>query len=111
MVRGISPDLLGRHVTDGAEDDARPGCGRDRTAIGAAVSRLELPPEPGQAEVQDLHPSVPHHEDVLGLQVPVDDPLLVGCGQALRDLHGVVDGLAPGKTAVPEPLSQGRAIE
>ena len=32
-------------------------------------------------------------EEVLGLQVPVDDALLVGRGEALRDLERVVDGL------------------
>ena len=32
-------------------------------------------------------------EDVLGLDVAVDDPLLVRRGEAVRDLDGVVDGL------------------
>ena len=32
-------------------------------------------------------------EEVLGLQVPVDDALLVGGGEALRDLERVVHGL------------------
>ena len=35
MVGGLSPDLLGRHVADGAEHDARPGRGGDGRALGA----------------------------------------------------------------------------
>ena len=56
----------------------------------SAAVRLQL----GQAEVEDLDPPVLRHEHVLGLQVPVDDPLLVRGGEALGDLHRVVDRLA-----------------
>jgi len=36
---------------------------------------------------------VSRDEDVLGLDVAVDDPLLVGHGKAMRDLDGVANGL------------------
>ena len=40
----------------------------------------------GQAEVEDLDVPVLRDKDVLGLDVAVDDPLLVRRGEALRDL-------------------------
>src|SRR6266540_1086300 len=49
--------------------------------------------ELGQAEVEDLHPSVGGDEEVLGLQVAVHDPLLVRHGERRGDLDGVVDRL------------------
>ena len=39
------------------------------------------------------------------------DPLLVGRGQALRDLDGVVHGLAGGKRARAQALAQRHAVE
>ncbi len=45
-----------------------------------------------QAEVEDLDAAVPGDEDVLGLQVPVDDALLVGRGEPGGDLRGVFHG-------------------
>ena len=37
---------------------------------------------------------VPRDEDVVGLQVPMDDPLLVRRGEAQRDLDAVLPRLA-----------------
>ncbi len=111
MVGRSSPDLLGRHVADGAEDHSRPGGGGDAAAFGATSVRVERRLELGQAEVQDLHPPVPGHEQVLGLQVPVNDALLVGRGQAVRDLNCVVDGFARGERTSPQALAQRHAVE
>ena len=47
-----------------------------------------------ETEVEDLDAPVLRQEQVLGLQVAVDDPLLVRRGEAPRDLHRVVDRLA-----------------
>ena len=44
-----------------------------------------------QPEVEDLDAAVLRDEEVLGLQVPVDDALVVRGGETLRDLDGVVD--------------------
>ena len=60
----------------------------------------------GEAEVQDLHPAVVGDEDVLGLQVPVDDPLLVRGGEAVDDLERVVDRSARGELASGDDLAQ-----
>ena len=52
-------------------------------------------------------------EEVLGLQVPVDDPLLVGRGEALGDLQRIVDGLLPGdgdlRSNFPRSVSPSRS--
>ena len=54
---------------------------RDRPRTGAhRVDRL------GQAEVEDLDGAVRPHLDVRGLQIAVDDPLLVRSFERLRDL-------------------------
>ena len=65
-----------------------------------------------QAEVEDLDVAVLRDEEVLGLQVPVNDALLVRGGKTLRDLERVIDGLllrnrtcvelAPQRLAFPE---------
>ena len=66
-------------------------------ALGTSSVRVERRPQLGQAEVQDLHRPSLVTKQVLGLQVAVNDPLLVGRGQAVRDLDRVVDGLAGGE--------------
>ena len=65
----------------------------------------------GEAEVEDLDAAVAGDEEVLGLQVPVDDALLVRGGEAVGDLERVVDGLAVGKLASGEDGAQGLALE
>jgi hypothetical protein len=45
----------------------------------------------GQTEVENLDSPVVRNEEILGLQVAVDDPLLVRGGEALRGLARVVD--------------------
>jgi hypothetical protein len=50
-------------------------------------------------------------EDVLGLEVPVDDALVVGRGEAGRDLRGDLRGPARGQVPREEPLPEGLALE
>ena len=59
-----------------------------------------------QPEVQDLDASILRDEEVLGLQVPVHDPLLVGGGEAVRDLDRVFDRLPLGQRAGGDPPPQ-----
>jgi hypothetical protein len=72
--------------------------------------RVERPPG-CQAEVEDLDPSVPCHEEVLGLQVAVDDPFLVRRGEAPGDLRGEVDRLACRQRPGDEPFAESLAFE
>jgi len=62
-------------------------------------------------KVEDLHLSVARHEEVLRLQVPVDDPLLVSGGQPEGDLGRVVQGLADGERQLGQTLTERLAFE
>ena len=94
----LAADLLGRHVGESPHDDAglrAGGCGREVAALALLFGVRQL----REAEVQDLHPAVVGDEDVLGLQVPVDDPLLVRGAEAVDDLERIVDRAARGELA------------
>jgi hypothetical protein len=47
-----------------------------------------------QAEVEDLDAPLPGDEEVRGLQVAMDNPLLVRGPEAAGELESVVDGLS-----------------
>ena len=65
----------------------------------------------GEAEVEDLDAAVLRDEEVLGLQVAVDDPLLVRRGEAVRDLQRVVDRLSRRQLPARERRAQRLAFE
>ena len=91
-IRRLAARLLRRHVGGGAEDEAggraRAGeGGRLREAGRAARARVVVPaPGLGEAEVEHLHLAVGGQLDVGGLEVAVDDALLVGLLERLGDL-------------------------
>ena len=68
-------ELLGRHVGGGAHRDPLLG-------EGAGVDPA------GEAEVEELHPAVREHHDVLRLEVPVDDAGGMGGGESRGELAG-----------------------
>ena len=82
--------LLGRHVPGGAHDRARlrqrQRAGGRRRALGGA----------GHAEVEDLHLPVARDEQVVGLEISVNDALLVHRGEAVGDLRRELDDAAGG---------------
>ena len=85
-----------------------------RVSVGRLVDargRARPASELGEAEVEDLDAAVARDEEVLGLQVAVDDALLVRGGQAVRDLDRVVDRLARRQSAPPDARAQGLALE
>ena len=110
MVDALAPDLLRGHVPGRAEDRARRSRvdGRDLAPAGVL---LEDGAELGQAEVEDLHPAVPGEEEVLGLQVAVNDALLVRRGEAARDLDREVDRFPERQRPRGEALAQCLALE
>ncbi len=102
--------LLGRHVARGPHD--RPGL---RVALVRGSARL-LARSDGldplrQAEVEDLDVAVPADEEVLGLQVPMDDALLVRRGETPGNLERVVHGLLLGDRAGVELPAQRLAFQ
>ena len=110
LVRRLAADLLGRHVAHRPEHHARLRPAGDRSGIRlAALAAVQL--QLRQAEVEDLDPPVLRQKDVLGLQVPVHDPLLVRRGETLRDLHRVVDRLARRDRARAQAAPQRLALE
>ena len=68
--------------------------------------------EPGDAEVGHLQAAVPQDHHIVGLDVPVDDALLVGALQGHEDLGGEVDSLLPADGAfLLDILLQGDAVD
>ena len=60
----------------------------------------------GQAEVEDFDPIVAGDEDVVGLEIAVDDPFFVGCGESFRDVEGVLDQPAARKSSSCQDVSR-----
>ena len=100
MVEGQAPDLLGRHVADGSHDLARFRETGDRRRLRRVGGILRPGIHPRQPEVQDLHVVVARDEDVVGLQVPMNDALLVRGRETERDLGAVPRRLA-GRERMP----------
>ena len=102
-VDGLPARLLGRHVGGRAEDQARLGArvrerGRLREVARRARRRV-AGPGLGEAEVEHLDLAARRQLDVRGLEVAVDDPLLVGflerLGHLPRDRERLVHGDRP----------------
>jgi len=111
LVRRATAHLLGRHVAHGPQHDAGLRAHGSRGEVGllraAGFRLLEL----CETEVEDLDSPVPRHEQVLGLEVPVDDPLLVRRGEPPRDLDRVVERFAHRERSGGETAAQRFAFE
>ncbi len=100
-VRRPPAHLLGGHVTHGPEHDTRfRACGRGKVRVPGGGALLHVR-QLRETEVEDLDPAFVRDENVLGLQVPVHDSLVVRCGEAVRNLDRVVD-----RPARREPASR-----
>ena len=91
LVHRLAARLLRRHVGGGAEDEAGRGAGAARGWATATGRRRTLPgalagPGLGEAEVEHLDLAVRCHLHVRGLEVAVDDALLVRLFERLGDL-------------------------
>ena len=78
--------LLGGHVTDAPDQDARLREAGPRGGLRRAGSLGRHRDLLGESEVKDLGEAVAPHHHVLGLQVAVDDSCLVRRREALGDL-------------------------
>ena len=110
-VGGTAAHLLGRHVAERAENDSGLGSLRRGRQVRLLASETLGLRELGEAEVQDLDAAVLGDEEVLGLQISMDDPLLVRRSEAVGDLDRVVDRLALGQSASGKPRAQRLALE
>jgi hypothetical protein len=79
----VAPGLLGRHVGERPHDRALEGAVAPAPRGGVRVPRRR---EAGEAEVEHLHETALGQHDVAGLDVPVDDAVLVRVGEGLRHL-------------------------
>ena len=109
MVGHETPNLLGGHVAHRAEDRAGAGVG-EGLDVGARRF-LPGPAQLGDPEVEDLDHTVLGEKDVLRLEVAVDDPLLVGGGQATGDLDRELHRLAHAQGARGHAVAQRLALE
>ena len=122
LVDRAAARLLGRHVGRGAEDDAelravhrrqrrRVHDRRRAREVGRPTSRAAGVHRLGQPEVEDLDLSFTGSFYVLGLEVAVDDPLLVRLFERLRDLQREGKALSQGKRPGFEALGERRAFD
>ncbi len=109
-VRGLAARLFRRHVADRPENHARAraGAGECRE-LRARVLRRDR--ELRETEVEDLREAVLVHHDVFGLQVPMDDPDLVGLGEALGDLRRDREEAAQRQRPRGEELAQRLSLD
>ena len=83
----------------------------DRHAGLGQLARRRLGDRPGDAEVGDQRVAV-REQDVLGLDVAVDDALLVGVPERVGDLAGDPDGVVDRQLRLPvEPVAQRLALD
>ncbi len=105
--RELAAELLGRHVQRRAEQVPVRVMVRPRAGGGRRPCRGRRPlVEAREPEVHDLHPATRADHHVVGLEVAVDEPGIVGGLQALAGARGT----APGPRArVCARICQGRA--
>ena len=85
-----------------------------RAAVGELVRSLSPASSgilPREAEVEDLDAPVVQQEEVLGLDVAVDDALVVRGGEALRHPRRVLGGLAHADRPLAQPRAHRLALE
>ncbi len=101
--------LFRGHVPDGPQEPARGGLGHGGRFHVHEASEPGI--QAGQPEIQDFHLPVPGEEQVLRLDVPVTDALLVGRREPPGHLHGDVQGPSQGQRPLREPVAQGLPLK
>ena len=96
--------------------DPVPACLLRRDIVHRAESllrqRLPCVGKTGDAKISHLHAAVPQHHNVLGLDVPVDDPPAVGVAQSPHDLRDEMQRLPPIHASAPlHVLLQRNAVD
>jgi len=106
-VDGAAGGLLGRHITEGTQENAGFSLGDGRRIV-----EIALAARGGfcQAEVEDFD-GVGRNHDVFGFQIAVNDTEFVGLGEALGDLNGDGNDFANGKRPGIEEFAKGSPFE
>ena len=109
VVRLAAADLLRGHVLDGSENWPQVGARRRRLRL----RRWHKPGsrQLGEAEIEDLQPSLVRDEEVLRLHVAVDHAVLVRCRQTFRQVDGVTERRFQRQRLAVEALAQRRAVQ
>jgi hypothetical protein len=107
LIERLTPHLLGRHVADGPDDDARRRAGGAFAIDQADLGRGDL----GEPEVEDLEVPVAGEEEVRGLQVAMQDALVVRGGQPITQLQRERDRPLGGQRAPQQTGAQRLAGE
>jgi hypothetical protein len=106
-IAGIAAHLLRGHVADRAQYGTWLGAlWSERLLAGDRDQRLAR-----EAEVEDLRALVGGDEQVLGLQIAMDDTLVVRRGKPACELRGILDGLAHGDGTIGQPLAHRLPLE
>ena len=100
MVDGLAAYLFGRHVAGRPHHQAGIGS-RSQSLVPLGRPRLALC-QLREAEVQNLDSSVFGDEEVFGLEIAMDDALVVRRRESMRDLNAVIDRFANRYGAVPQ---------
>jgi hypothetical protein len=78
---------------------------RRKLAIESATARTQ------KAEIKNLRPSAFQHEDVTGLEVPVNDSILVGMGDSASDIDHDLHSPKKAKSRFRKQLRERVALE
>ncbi len=92
MIYPLTSDLLRRHVANRPHHRTRIGVDHARRHIRLCFTSVGALDQLGESEVKNFDLIVVSDEDVVRLEVTMDDPFGVRCGEAVGDLEGVVDG-------------------
>ena len=113
LVDGLAAGLLGRHVGGGAEDQAggRAGVGEGRGVRQIGGRGVRAFPRLGEAEVEHFDLAVGRELDVGGLEVAVDDALLVRFLERRGDLRRDLARLGDGDRAALQALGEVLALD
>ena len=106
-----STHLLRRHIAERSQHDSRLRARRGGRQVRLLSRALLGMRQLGQPEVEDLDAAISGDEEVLGLQIPMHDPLFVRRGQPVSHLERVIDGLPRWKPAARQRGSQRLAFQ
>ena len=109
-ISGLASDLLGRHVSHGAENRAHGSfpCGFEGCAFVQNAVRLD---ELGETEIENFHAAIAGYKNIVWFEIAMNDAFVVRCRESLGDLRAVLHCKAQREGAAGEFLPQRVAFE